>query len=345
MANPFNAASAALCLTCFFLVAAAHKVKTSDHKNKRAFPDCSRQIPYGSGWFESVALGHAPAEAPQSLGGQVFDFDSVVQAPDRNLVMCLPAKNGCTYWKALFMRMSGNPLWDSSDETARHNPETANLSQAWGYLAQKDMLSLMLVRNPIVRILSGYMDKASDTSGYYADMLAPITSEYNVSKAGFSKFLDFVLPSVLNHTSDSHWSQQLDHCGLPQNASWDIYLKVECRVHWAPSLFEHFSMTPWTDSGWGQDKSSPFIPSAVNSSTQPTSIDGVESNDPEGDHNHRADDISKICEFYSVETFVKVVSGFEQDIISWDYTGDVQEMSKACGFHLCLGNTPLLWLC
>merc|ERR1719326_1442895 len=115
----------------------------------------------------------------------------------------------------------------------------------------------------MTRVLSAWKEKSSDTSGYYKHWfdLRP------GARMSFRGFISVIWHSVASPQTqgsvDPHWKRQVDHCLIQDGAVYDLYLKVECRGVWGPSLFEHFDkMLPFTESGWGLDRKQPFIPSA-----------------------------------------------------------------------------------
>jgi len=294
------------------------------------YTDCQWNNPTDEdAWWKSAALGHRAALTNVSYQAEHY------QIPGREAAMCIPAKNGCTYWKALFMRMRNNPLWNSPEEDARHNVAKTQLEHSWHVLDEPDALAIMLVRNPVVRVLSAFLDKKSNTSGYYMDLLRP----YDFDKSGFEKFVTAIVANVQARSADGHWRRQSDTCGLPEGAGWDHYLKVECRGLWGPALFEKYGLRKWTDSGWGSDGEQPFIP-AGHGAPEPTEIRGIQANDRQGTHTHRADKMLKVCKWYTEANFLNVVSLYAQDIMSFGYFDDVRRLAQACGFRTSTGHPP-----
>lgn len=295
------------------------------------YTDCQRNNPTNQDvWWKSAALGHRAA-----LKNTSHYHTEHYQIPGREAAMCIPAKNGCTYWKALFMRMQDNPRWNSPEENARHDVNKTKLDHSWHVFDEPNALAIMLVRNPIVRVLSAFLDKKSNTSGYYKDLLRP----YDWNKAGFEKFVKAEAANVQAHSADGHWRRQGDTCGMPEGAIWDFHLKVECRALWGPALFEKYDLRKWTDSGWGSDGKQPFI-SAGQGAPEPTHIQGIEHNDRWGTHSHRADKVLEVCKWYTEANFLNVVSLYAQDITSFGYFDDVRRLAQECGFRTSIGNPP-----
>lgn len=266
-------------------------------------------------------LGH---HSPRQINYRKYKAAIPLKVPDRDLAMCLPPKNGCTYWKALLMRMAGNSLWNDPRPESRHNPELNKLPQSYGYLDNPKTEAIMLVRNPVARLLSAFLDKASDMHGHYEKL----TAAYSYDAPGFGAFVRDVSADILKGEADTHWQSQIHHCGVSMGAEYDLYLKVECRTLWSPAMFDRYSMTPFTSAGWGSDSKKPFIP--VNST--PTRVPGMISNDPQGQHDNRADDVKKICHWYTEETFLRTVLLYLNDISKFNYQADVESLATACGY-------------
>lgn len=289
------------------------------------YTDCSAQspAPEDQQWWAQAAAGHRP---PFDANGHAFP----VQVGDRNLAVCMIPKNGCTYWKSLILRMQGNVEWANPDHSAVHKAAKSEVSRGWTLFEKPDVLTLMLVRNPVARVLSAYLDKATNITGYYHEMLQPFNPDLH-GPASFTQFVLHIQHSVEQGKADPHWKLQSDACALPGGAEWDIHLKVECRALWGPSLFNRYDMHRWTDSGWGSDGRQPFIPTG-SVGAAPTEIRDMEANDPAGTHIHGADQVSQLCKWYTEENFLRVVSIYVSDILQFGYTDDVERLASACGF-------------
>lgn len=326
--------------TLALLVTSAHgarlkgRIPSASEKSKPllidGYTDCQWNNPmHKADWWKSMSLGHKAATRNGSYQPQHY------QIPNCKAAMCLPAKNGCTFWKALFMRMEGNPNWNHPQEDARHHVGKTQLTSNWQVFKEKDAHTMMLVRNPVVRVLSAFLDKKANTSGYYHNLLKP----YSLSKWGFEMFVRDLAGPVQGHHADGHWRRQTDTCGLPEGAHWDFYLKVECRTLWGPSLFDKYNLHRWTDSGWGSDGKQPFIPKGKGSPV-PTTIQGMKANDRWGTHSHRADQVEKVCEWYTETNFMNVVTLYATDIVSFGYFDDVHRLAQACHFRTSIGFPP-----
>lgn len=297
------------------------------------FPECSAQSPSNSSWWMTAAQGH---EAPTAMPSKKWEpyYGSV---PGKELTVCLPPKNGCTYWKALLMRMNGHPSWNDADPHSRHNPDINGLTWSTAGLdtpsvTHEGNLAVMLVRNPITRVLSAYLDKSQDVHGVYTWM-HEYTDRYGKPyRQGFADWVTHEEQLIIKGESDAHWRRQSDICGINFGAKWDLYLKVECRQHWGPSLFDRYNMHQWTDDGWGADEKQPFIATDEENNIKSTWIEGVQHNSVSGKHNRGGTDLEDVCEYYWDYTFVKVVRLYAKEIKSFGYLKDVRSMANSCGF-------------
>lgn len=301
------------------------------------YTDCSSQSPpLGSlakqqEWWVAHSGFHKPAPGSETC--------TTCEGPIRvpvvpGIAMCTVPKNGCTYWKALFMRMGGNPLWNSTEIMDVHYKSTNKLNYDSAVLGMPGGLVLMTVRNPVARTLSAWLDKRQD----------PLYLSWFRNNPGttmsFVKFVEAIAPSVTSHQADPHWSLQSDLCLQNYGAVYDVYLKVECRTLWAPSLFDFKNMHAWTDSGWGPTGQDPFVrddrlamkramTSDTNVGVAPATMSKASKT---RGHNTGSSGMDKLCKYYTSELFHHVATLYQADIAKFGYTEDVQRIANHCGF-------------
>lgn len=295
------------------------------------YTDCSSQSPpvgqpqKNNAWWQAH-YGH------HSMGQGCMDCEGTVRVPQvSNFGFCPVQKNGCTYWKALFMRMDNNPLWNSTEIMDVHYRDRNKLDYDNTLLGHPGGLIVMTVRNPVTRLLSSWLDKRQDP--LYLSWFA----DHPGTTMSFATFVETVAPDVASHTADNHWAQQSDLCRLNYGATYDMYLKVECRTLWAPALFEHKQMQTWTQSGWGPDGTEPFVkddrkamqyqngPMRVAPSTDSkASIERV--------HNTGASALDEVCKYYTAELFWAVTLMYVADIRRFGYAEDCQRIAQHCHF-------------
>ena len=121
------------------------------------------------------------------------------------------------------------------------------------------VINAVIVRHPIARLLSGYLDKIVARSEYWRiEDLPAYVAEYGVPS--FPQFVDFLFekyPDPYN-VDDIHFNIQSNHCGL-QHHSMDFVGHLD---DLGPD-FEEFakSVDIWDDyvsTGWGKDGSQAF---------------------------------------------------------------------------------------
>lgn len=319
------------------------------------YTDCSKQAPpvdpaAEAAWWTAQGGRHrpaAPAVPPQrqrNASNASWKDDSEwkflggpIHVPGEPLGICVVPKNGCTYWKALIMRMNGHPNWNSTMEYVRHDPRSNGIVYDRSMLDRgSGMLTAMTVRNPMTRVLSAWKEKSADTKGYYKHWF----DQRPAARGSFRNFIATIWGEVKRGAdrseADPHWKRQVDHCLVPDGAVYDLYLKVECRGIWAPSLFHNFkSMLPYTESGWGLDRKQPFIPPTARSSSdpearraRPTKLRGEAAG-----HTTQASEVEEVCKSYEDSAlFKKVAWLYWADIYRLGYTADVRRLAAVCGF-------------
>lgn len=85
------------------------------------------------------------------------------------LVLCTIAKSACTAWRKFARRLAGQENWDTADERYTHNygGKSSGLTYlnqlgeqaASALMKREDYFKLVVVRNPVTRILSAWKDK------------------------------------------------------------------------------------------------------------------------------------------------------------------------------------------
>lgn len=296
------------------------------------YTDCTSQTPPIGGpkaeqqwWLDKAGHHKLGRPVASDLGGPLFS----PKVP--NFGVCVVPKNGCTYWKALYMRIGGNPRWNSTEIMDMHEPTVNKLNFDASVLRKPWALVIMTVRNPITRTLSAWLDKREDPAYLQWFRDRPGTTE------SFATFVRTIAPPVRAHHADVHWSQQNDICFLNSGAEYDMYLKVECRTLWAPSLFEFKNMQRWTDSGWGPDGEDPFVRDDRSKLQHANSVQEAPPTQTKASrarkHSTGASGMDELCKYYTTETFNLVRSLYQKDIVRFAYQEDVRRIARACGFE------------
>lgn len=145
----------------------------------------TRQLEDAGGHLTSVAATTTQKRAPPNTTSNIRPGlgtqDSMRWLTDRSshfspsvdekhkLVLCTIAKSACTAWRKFARRLAGQENWDTADERYTHNygGKSSGLTYlnqlgeqaALNLMRRDDYFKLVIVRNPVTRILSAWKDK------------------------------------------------------------------------------------------------------------------------------------------------------------------------------------------
>jgi hypothetical protein len=230
--------------------------------------------------------------------------------------------------------MDDNSLWNSPNIDDVHSKIKNRLEEDEFLLESKVpfSLALMVVRNPLTRVLSAWLDKRQDPS------FRRFFDSHPGATDSFAKFIEAITPEVRQHRASRFWAQQSDQCMLRYGAQYDIYLKTECRTLWGPGLFEHKMMTQWTNSGWGPDGSEPFVPDDrlryFQNVSRPLGDAPATQTKATSRHNLNtgASALSTLCKYYTRKLFWDVSALYVEDIKRFGYKEDCLRIATHCGY-------------
>jgi Sulfotransferase family len=149
-----------------------------------------------------------PRDYIYNVGG--WDAAPIV-IPKYKLVFFTVPKVACTTWKQAFRRMMGYWDWDHQDE-GHHDPRVNGLKYLHHFpigtanemMTSPDWTRAIFVREPKIRLLSAFMDKALSNSGKHViEKCCPETGECLAPAQTLSGFLD-----LTEWCTDSHWQPQ-----------------------------------------------------------------------------------------------------------------------------------------
>eukprot|EP00927_Polykrikos_kofoidii_P056274 TRINITY_DN50423_c0_g1_i1.p1 TRINITY_DN50423_c0_g1~~TRINITY_DN50423_c0_g1_i1.p1 ORF type:complete len:425 (-),score=63.69 TRINITY_DN50423_c0_g1_i1:307-1581(-) len=195
-------------------------------------------------------------------------WSELIVTPDNRFLYCAIPKSGCTSWKQLMLRVSGLPDWNTTDSTRIHNPRRSKLHFV-GLISGKNNRDLnatnvsdianvffnsakikkaVIVRDPVTRILSTYLDRCVDFGEWFRCLSnTPISFDGLVGK----------LMSVVDQgleLEDVHFRPQLDMCGL-RFMDYDFVGHMEHftsdsrTILEATGLWDHYGASGWSSSG------------------------------------------------------------------------------------------------
>ena len=172
------------------------------------------------------------------------------------LLYCQIPKVGCTNWMNLIAEMDG--IVNSSISNRIHNTplETIyNMEPTERDYSFKNYVKVLVVRDPLTRILSCYRDKFSPHSDrkqpIFINLIEKLKSSGFLSKTAgdfpsFNEFVKLLVAGTLDEFSDfyiepRHWLPQSDLC-LPCSIKYDYILTIESLADELPLLFKEIGL-------------------------------------------------------------------------------------------------------
>jgi hypothetical protein len=232
----------------------------------------------------ATAVAAAPAAAasphtflsssspPQALlvryGDYIYQWGEWDGAPivveKYKLVFFTVPKVGCTAFKQLFRRMMGYADWSvqfgDADKMLPWNPASNGLSYLYDYGPHRasDMMTspewtrAIFVREPKVRLLSAYLDKALGNGGsYLLEKCCPYRGECVApARASLRGFLE----TVVRYCDNAHWRPQSRRMEAKYWPLMNFVGRLETMQDDARRLLERIGA--WDEfgaSGWGPD--------------------------------------------------------------------------------------------
>lgn len=233
---------------------------------------------------------------------------------DKDFVFCSLPKNGCSVWKQAFLRAMDIADWNTTDKTRIHNPWQSSLDLvgvgADGSENMSDIRALMgphstsfkavLVRDPITRFLSSFLDRCVDNKEWWRCRTRPHASLEDVVSAYEARGDD---------AADIHFKNQSHFCGLQYKnyTHYDMIQYYEDFVNAGRKLLHAARL--WRKvgaSGWGVNGTSAF-----------GIVEQVMSNHVS---QHSTDQL--VCQYYTIPLLQRVRALYEPDFEQFGYTTD-----------------------
>mmetsp|Transcript_22864 Transcript_22864/g.71009 ORF Transcript_22864/g.71009 Transcript_22864/m.71009 type:complete len:330 (-) Transcript_22864:142-1131(-) len=213
-----------LLVACFFLVFAAVHSKAYGETYGNAYGEEDK--------CETVHGSMPPFTGKPELFASVSESRAWLEpfvVEKHKLVFCKIAKNGSSGWLRLLRRLDGFEDWELNPYLMelREQGRVGGLKQLKHY-GRKEAAMIMtdptwtkvaLVREPLERLLSAYLDKISGMQDA-PEQLKLYSSELFGWPPGalkdmpFSEFVDRIAIADLENNLDDHWAKQHQECGL-----------------------------------------------------------------------------------------------------------------------------------
>lgn len=140
-----------------------------------------------------------------------------IRTPTARYACCIPPKNGCTYHFGLLYRISGiedyesAPVVHNRESKTDFNMERFSPAEIRDWLEDDSIPKYVIVRNPMMRTLSAYLDKVEPN-------LPP--SERTVDH--FENWIMQEFPKGMTTSGERlktnpHWRPQTEFCGIKSN--------------------------------------------------------------------------------------------------------------------------------
>lgn len=177
---------------------------------------------------------------------------------------CVPPKNGSTYHKGLIFRILGHPDFYKigavhNDEEYRSKMKLENFTNEdiAAYFADKDIPKYAIVRNPMIRTLSGYINSVENEDVWEERNL------HNMTHA-FQQWIDDRFPKghsrlINRRKQNPHVRSQFEYCGYRHNdfyKQWKIF-KFEEPEKYVKYIYE-IVPRKYLDDGWGDYRNTSF---------------------------------------------------------------------------------------
>lgn len=229
----------------------------------------------------------------------------------KDFVFCTIPKNGCSLWKQAFLRALGSDHWNTTNKTLVHNPELSGLDLV-GYTAEHEIntsdigalmgpgstsLKAAIVRDPITRFLSSYLDRCVDFNEWQRCLtLEPASFEEVIS--AFEAKGDVI--------ADIHFRNQTEFCGL-QFTNYTHYDMIEYYEDFVASSRKVLKASGlWKTvgaSGWGVDGTAAFgeVPQEMSN------------------HVSEHSTADRVCEYYTKSLLDRVTALYKPDFAQFGY--------------------------
>jgi hypothetical protein len=174
------------------------------------------------------------------------------QITGQQAILCLHPKAGSTNFKFL-LRYALMKIQDANTNLkdilaeSPHSRHTSRVGEIRNAFLTAKIPRIMIVRNPYIRLLSGYLDTIVSRKEL---SFGPPTYTLDESFAVFVEKLILQHYNPDNVDFNNHFKLMSKNCLLSDGMSYDYYLPLEQMDFWYESLIHSLQLTNFTRSGW-----------------------------------------------------------------------------------------------
>ncbi|GMH37990.1 hypothetical protein BSKO_05874 [Bryopsis sp. KO-2023] len=240
-------------------------------------------------------------------------FSQLLYVANRTALICRLPKVASTAQMMLIRRMNGAPNWNSTlnSEIRDRAGRTSNKVKKWKEVLNPAIKKMVVVRNPVNRLLSGYLDKILKSNRL--SMLPKSNGTTVTETPSFEEFVD-ILDSVPIDTVDKHFRPQVTLCRMNE-IPYDMVVKYEDRQTGVRKFLESIGM--WEEfgkDGWGPHGTSAFF-----EKTESIVMDY-------GPRDLAITEEKDLSEYYTAELLERVFRLYEKDFLAMEHLGYTREV-------------------
>jgi len=253
-------------------------------------------------------------KTPTNIVGQVMQHGALPKGfmkgtyldQGHKMMTCFIPKCGSTVMKMMQKRQTGVDTWNARDARRRweglvHVNNNATVQQLHEMVDGVEWLKVAVVRDPVIRCLSGYLQKIDQHEEYH------YIHWKSRRKPSFEEFVQTLYSYPQIRRGNPHFLEQSAFCGL-RNISYNFVAKVETLQDDYKELLERLDLWEmYGDSGWGEDGSQSFL----------------QVFEPSANHEQRLDSSkgdAAVAERYTVDLLEKVYEMYREDFDRFGYS-------------------------
>jgi len=247
-------------------------------------------------------------EVPANDRTKIYDKGIVLDTAHK-FVLCLIPKCASTAMKMMMKRVLGVPHWRSEDARCIHVKSINGLphldknstTQVHQVFDNPNWIKAALVRDPIVRTLSAYLQKIVELKHYRAIF-------WTASRPPtFAEYVDQLYYNPLIRARNRHFKEQSANCGF-RYTKYNYIARVETIRPDVEELFRRLGLwEQYGASGWRGNGTGSFLASFVRAQNHDTPLKSSGSD-------------SDVASYYTRDTLRKVHNMYKEDFDRFGYS-------------------------